>query len=180
MYQFINTIARIHKLVVLNFYTVGSVHNSVTVADHCVGMWLLRQLLLVLSLAAVIQVGVGAQTLDLHSTLPSDNHTCPGEKVIFTCVVQGPVLAWSSEEYIGSGGTRLEFGTVDKLMTNKTAANRSSTIATLLSINESGGVTKMESQLEILVSAAYPISSVVCHDVSAGTLQSVDFKVTRE
>ena len=132
-----------------------------------VGMWLfqLRGILLVLLSAAVIQVG----TQILNS---SDDRVCPGEKIIFTCVVQGPHLSWSSV-YIGSGGKRLEFATVDKLNETK-SYNNSSTVATLVNRN---GVTEIESRLEIIASEEYSNSSVVCNDVSAGTSRPVHFSV---
>ena len=137
-----------------------------------VGMWLLqlRGILLVLLSAAIIQV----ETQILSSTLPSDNRVCPGEKVIFMCVVQGPHLSWSSDEYIGreSDGKRLEFATVDNL--TETKSYNSSTVATLVNRN---GVTETESRLEIIVSEEYSNSSVVCNDVSAGTSQPVHFSV---
>ena len=140
-----------------------------------VGMWLLQLcILLVLLPAAIIQVG--AQIL--NSTLPSDYQVCPGEEVIFTCVVQGPHLAWSSEEYIGSGGKQPEFGAQDHEKLNKTVKVNSLSNVTLLNISETNGVTRITSQFEIIASAEYSTSSVVCHDVSAGTSQHVHFNVT--
>ena len=140
----------------------------ITVTDNIIEMWQLQ--LSALLLVAIFQVS--AQTV--NSTLPVNKEVCPGERIIFTCVVHGLVLAWSSEEYIGSGGTQIEFAIIDKI--NKTIP-RLNAIAKLVNISESGGAPVIESQLEIISSAA---GSVVCHDVSAGTLQSIHFNVIGE
>jgi hypothetical protein len=131
-------------------------------------MWLL----LILLLAAIIQV----RAQNVTSNLRSNHRVCPGEKVTFTCDVQGPSLAWSSEDYIGStsDGRRLEFGAADML---NTTFRRSSTVATLLRKN---GVMEIVSQLKIIASAMYPTSSVVCHDTSTGTSRSIYFNVSGE
>ena len=138
-----------------------------------VGMWLpqLCGILLVLLSAGIIQAG--ARNI-LTTTLSSDRQVCPGEEVIFTCVVQGPHLSWSSDEYIGRDGERLEFGTINK--PNETS-NYSSTVATLLSKIERNGVTEIVSRLEIIASEEYSNSSVTCNDVSAGISQPVQFNV---
>ena len=39
---------------------------------------------------------------------------CPDQTVIFTCQTTGPV-AWSSDEYIGTGGNQLPFGLDDRV-----------------------------------------------------------------
>jgi hypothetical protein len=54
---------------------------------------------------------------ELTSTLREGNYSCLGEEVIFTCTVRDSstfVLAWSSTEYIGLGGS-LQFSTTDGL-----------------------------------------------------------------
>lgn len=147
----------------------------IILCPDAVGMWL-PQLLGILLSAAIIQVG--ALIISVNSTLPSDHQVCPGEEVSFTCVVQGEILSWSSEEYMGSDGEQLEFGTINK--PNETS-NYSNTVATLLSIHKSerDGVT-IESRLEIIASAKYSTSSVTCNDVSANASQSVHFIVPGE
>ena len=151
----------------------------VTIADSMTGMWLLQlRIFLVLLSTAIIQVG--ALIISVNNTLPSDYEVCPGEEVIFTCVVQGPHLAWSSEEYIGSGGKQLEFGARDHERLNKTVKINSLSTVTLLNISETSGVTTITSQLKIIASAMYPTNSVVCHDVAAGNPQSVDFNTAGE
>ena len=47
-----------------------------------------------------------------------DIYKCLGDMFALNCVVNGSTLVWSSEEYIGQGGVRLEFGNIirdDKL-----------------------------------------------------------------
>ena len=142
-------------------------------------MWLLQlsvcAVFSVLLSAAIIQVG--ARIISVNTTLPSDRQVCPGEEVSFICVVQGEILSWSSEEYMGRDGERLEFATVDK--PNETS-NYSSTVATLLNKIERNGVTEIVSQLKLIASAEYPTSSVFCNDVSAGESQSIEFNIAGE
>ena len=50
----------------------------------------------------------------LHSTLYGISIAYVDEMVVFTCVVRGSnSMAWTSEEYIGTGGRRLEMSAAE-------------------------------------------------------------------
>ena len=120
---------------------------------------------------------MNAQTVSLSSTLPGNNKVCPGAEIIFTCVVHGPHLSWSSDEYIGVDGRRMEFGIKDDIGKQH---HRLSTIATLLNISKSDE-PMIESQLRIVaLIPTYPSSAIVCHDVSAGISQNITFNIIGE
>ena len=84
---------------------------------------------------------------------------CPGQQVRFECLANSPELIWSSPEYIGPTGVRIEFsGTLDTIGTTKRAGNAE---ATLIGLD---GINVTSSELVILVSQDYPTASVTCDD----------------
>ncbi len=118
-----------------------------------------------LILAAVVHVHVSCQRQELTSTLREGNYSCRGEEVIFTCSVVDSslsvfVLAWSSNEYIGSGDL-LQFTTDRSTGANDTSAIDGNVIATLTinTFDNETGVRTVESTLRII--AVQP-SMVTC------------------
>ena len=97
--------------------------------------------------------------LTLTSTLPPKlNQAYPGQEIIFTCVIVTPVgdpnnsaihLAWSSDDYIGSGGSRLELFLRESIGSQQTSRVIQSTVATLFNVSKKDGSLKIESQLRI-------------------------------
>ena len=119
-----------------------------------------------------VQVLCQTLTNTLHSTEYGLKFAYDGEIVIFTCVVEGNTIAWSSDEYIGTDGNRLEFISNDQ---KGTEYNVGQTVATLLNISSMNGLTMLESQLQISVRSAFQISSIRCHDIGSDSVNSISF-----
>ena len=116
-------------------------------------------------------------TSTLHTTFYGVNFAYVGEIVTFTCVTRGSTLiAWSSDEYIGSGGLRLEFISVDQIGTTRSTAN-GGTVAQLVASTREGGIDTLVSQLNISVQSIYQISSITCHNIGMGTTNTTAFEI---
>ena len=86
------------------------------------------------------------------------------------------VLAWSSTEYIGQGGS-LQLSTVNMLGDVETSTGMDGNItatATLMNNTIDNGDRILESMLRITVTVA---STVRCSDTSGGT-ESIDFSIS--
>ena len=120
-----------------------------------------------------------AVSQELNSTLHLTVYGAPiayvNEMVIFTCVVRGSnSMAWTSDEYIGIGGQRLEISTAEAVGTRYSAAavGNSQTVAELVSARiDEIIVTK----LHIRIRSNYQTASVQCHNINAGTMNSTTF-----
>ena len=71
---------------------------------------------------------------------------CPGQQVHFVCLANSPLLAWSSPQYIGPQGIRIEFSSIDSVGDTKT---KMAAEATLLGLN---GMNVSSSKLHITAS----------------------------
>ena len=121
---------------------------------------------------------VNSQNLRHASTLPYNIEVCPGKELILICTVTGPRLAWSSNEYIGSNRELIEFGLFDN--TGEEEYHRN-VIAKLLSTSRSASKPMIVSQLKLYnILASHPCGTVLCHDVSAGTSESITVSVIGE
>jgi hypothetical protein len=91
------------------------------------------------------------------STQPAELYNlCPGQEVTITCEIRGsPIIAWSSDEYIGRGA-QLHFISIDPVGVIRRI---NSTVATLINSTNDNGVTILVSQLRIIGSLS---SSVAC------------------
>ena len=84
---------------------------------------------------------------------------CPGELVHFVCHGNSTQLHWSSLQYIGPSGVRIEFsGALDSIGTTRRAENA---VATLVDIN---GDNVIRSELVITASLDFPNASIECGD----------------
>ena len=109
----------------------------------------------------------------LHSTLYGVEVAYVDETVVFTCTVRGSnSMAWTSEEYIGTGGQRLEFSAAELPGTRLSAVGNSQTVAVLVSARIDEIIV---SELYIRIRPNYPTASVWCHNINAGTAKSVEF-----
>ena len=109
----------------------------------------------------------------LHSTIYGVDVAYINEMVAFTCVVrESNSMAWTSEEYIGTGGQRLELSAAEPVGTNYSAVGNIQTVATLVraTIDE-----LIVSQLRIRIKSTSPTASVQCHNINAGTNTSIEF-----
>ena len=87
------------------------------------------------------------------------------------------ILAWISEEYIGTGGVQLEFTTEDTPGFIQTSDTHTDTVATLISSNQRS-LTIM-STLQIVVSSNVSMShpsSVTCEHRTNGTNRTLTFQ----
>ena len=95
--------------------------------------------------------------------------------VIFTCITRGsPTLAWSSNDYIGSG-LLVEFLSINDQ--GETRSYNNGTIATLTYKRVDGSVFVLESTLRIQASRMYPTSTVSCHNVGQDSRDDITFHV---
>ena len=114
---------------------------------------------------------------ELNSTLHSTVYGAPiaytDETVIFTCVVRGSnSMAWTSEEYIGTGGQRLELSAAEPVGTRYSAVGNNQTVAELISATIDEIIV---SQLHIRIKSNYFIAAVKCHNINANTVTSITF-----
>ena len=99
------------------------------------------------------------------------------QTIRFMCETRGSdILGWSSEEYIGQGAL-LEFTFIDRPGSTQSHGNA---IATLVSITNESGQTVLMSTLQITVSSQFSTSSVICHNIGSGAVNSTTFNVASE
>ena len=118
---------------------------------------------------------VSAQELNstLHSTAYGVSIAYTDEMVVFTCVVRrSNSMAWTSEEYIGTGGQRLELSAAEPVGTRYSAVGNNQTVAELISARIDEIIV---SQLHIRIKSNYSIASVLCHNINADTENSTTF-----
>ena len=100
----------------------------------------------------------------------STQQVCPGGTIVFTCTTTGSlVLAWTSEEYIGSG-RQLDIRSVDPIGTTVSSTINSDTVANLTAFDNDGIILK--SMLRIRTGSTTPSVSVSCLNVGDGGINS--------
>ena len=102
----------------------------------------------------------------LHSTITGGSVAFSGENVTFTCVVRGSnAMEWTSEQYIGTGGRRLEFISADPVGTTRTSGEA---IGELISATVDEIII---SRLSVKIpQPTFSFASVQCHNINAGTM----------
>ena len=133
-------------------------------------------------LSPVLYVHAGTHILAINGQTLSSNLTaeplCPGEIVIFTCETRGStILAWTSDEYIEPGGTRLELATFNDVGDIRTSPVNSNTVATLIDETNENGVDILVSTLRIKAVSEFLDSSVTCIHVDGGTMNTTRVQV---
>lgn len=134
----------------------------------CIPLWYTLDLHVHVIISAAICVS--CQDRNLTSTLREGSHACEGEEVVFTCTVRDSsglqilVLAWSSDEYIGSGDL-LQFTTENMLGTNDTSTIDGNVTATLTRNTIDNGVRILESTLRLV---AVQATMVTCDVTNIG------------
>ena len=119
-----------------------------------------------------MQVSCQKLTSTLHSTEYGLKFAYDGEIIRFTCVVEGNSMAWSSDEYIGSDGDRLEFVSIESKGTEYRVGQ---TVATLVNVSNVNGKAILESQLQISAQYTFQISSIRCHNIGSDTVNTILF-----
>jgi hypothetical protein len=110
----------------------------------------------------------------LYSTIYGASVAFSNENVTFTCIARGSVgnhIGWSSEQYIGAGGRRLEFISAIAPGTARTSGD---TVAVLVQAEEN---VIIESRLYIRILPTIPVASVQCHNIATGTVTSIRFSL---
>ena len=103
----------------------------------------------------------------MNSTVRDEFLVCSGQEVVFKCVTRGSlIIAWSSEEYIGTSGIRLVFTEDGQPQMRKNSAINSGTFAVLVNVDDSEPPI-LESQLHINISSDHPTLSVACESDNA-------------
>ena len=129
--------------------------------------------------AAIIVTTVVVSTQDVTITSTKSNRplsVCPGEEVNFTCVTRGSlIIAWLSDEYIGAGGTRVEFAAVD---VGKSQEINPNTVAILVSAEVINGTRILTSQLMVTAMSEYLNPSVTCLHVGHLINMTISFVVS--
>ena len=105
----------------------------------------------------------------MRYTYAASINVCPGDEINIICEIEGsPILGWSSDQYIGTGGVQLEFTTSDSAGFQRRSAVNPNTVATL---------TSADSIRRILTSTLHTIivpsdvlnSSIACDHRNNGT-----------
>ena len=115
--------------------------------------------------------------MTLSSTL-NGSFACPGE-VVFTCEIRGSqALAWSSDQYIGTGGSQIIFAAYTH---NESTVRRSLTVPTTfailtVNINQTQNMT-LKSELHIFVLPNSPPASVTCHHIGDYLDNTTNFQI---
>ena len=119
---------------------------------------------------------VVSQSVFLTSTISTDEITCPGDEVTFTCETRGSsVIAWTSDDYIRD---QLEFNAGDSFDETRQDSVDANTIATFINnTREEDGTRVLESQLKIVVSSTSLSPSVTCIQVRDNVQESFPFQV---
>ena len=117
-----------------------------------------------------------SQSVFLTSTISTDEITCPGDEVTFTCETRGSsVIAWTSDGYIRD---QLEFNAGDSFDETRQDSVDANTIATFINnTREEDGTRVLESQLRIVVSFTSLSSSVTCIHVRDNIPDAFPFRV---
>ena len=97
--------------------------------------------------------------------------------VSFTCETRGSfAIAWSSDDYIGPGGTQLLFAAgVNPVGDTRSSGIIPETVANLTNNTIKDGVQVLVSILTINVAQNSPGGSVTCMHVGDGTMETIDF-----
>ena len=94
-----------------------------------------------------IALAISPMNVMINSKISSERPVCPGDQINFTCETRGSdIIAWTSEEYINSGGARVAFTFLDVGTITKSNQN---TVATLVSADNINGIRTLISRLTI-------------------------------
>ena len=102
--------------------------------------------------------------MTVNSTLNAEHVAHPQDIITFTCTTRGsPILEWFSEEYIGTGGNRLQILSGSNRNTSSISPD---VVATRLNVITENKIIVIVSELKIVASIRYPIATVSCSNGS--------------
>ena len=111
---------------------------------------------------------------------------CNGKVITFTCKSKGsPIIAWSSDTYIGMGNVQLAFAAeIDNVGTKRSSSSNPNTVAELVTKEiDSNGTQILISNLTITTTTEHSgdsniiTSSVTCINIGDGSIKTLDFQV---
>lgn len=115
------------------------------------------------------------------TTLLEGNVTCAGDMVVFTCETvgsDGHGLAWSSDDYVGIGGTEISFLAGDISGRSRKDSNDYDTYAILTGVNNDTNQLTLTSELHINTSVNIStVSSVTCKHTGENLIVTQQFQV---
>lgn len=118
---------------------------------------------------------VSNENVMITSGIPAKQLACPGEQIIFTCVTRGSlIISWKSDEYIGAGGTRVEFAAVD---VGKDVQINPNAAATLVSAEVINGTRILTSKLTVTATSDYQNPSITCLHVGLLINATISFQL---
>ena len=120
-----------------------------------------------------------AQEITTNS-LVNGRSVCPGSRINFTCETRGSyAIAWSSEEYIGSGNAQLLFAAGASNVGDITRRNNLVEAEAHLTRNDlENGTRVLVSTLYITIQSNPPRATITCMHVGDGTEDTIPFQVT--
>ena len=140
----------------------------------CICIIIVIVMFAVITVTINIVLAISPMNVTINSTISSGQLVCPGDQVNFTCETRGSdIIAWTSKEYIGSGGARVEFSFLDV----KTMKVDQNTVATLISADNVNGIRTLISRLTITVSPSYQNPSITCLHVGRLINATISFVV---
>ena len=84
-------------------------------------------------------------------------------------------MEWFSEDYVGAGGDFIEIFSRDD---GNNQTRLGGTVATRIGVYDDNGITVIVSQLHIIASDQFPMSSVTCRVNSRGPNKTVNFSTS--
>ena len=129
------------------------------------------------TVSVYIMTFTAVMTQRIISPQPSELQTlCPGGEVTITCETRGsPVIAWASDEYIGSN-IHIEFTTFGSVGDARFRPVNPNIVATLINNTIENGVAVLVSQLQIVALSGVLTSSVTCIHIYNGTRSTIMFR----
>lgn len=113
------------------------------------------------------------------NALVNGSSICPGTRVSFTCETRGSfAIAWSSDEFIGTGNVQLLFAAGANVVGDNRRRNNAFDAEAVLDRNDDeNGVQVLVSTLYITVLPNLPDGSVTCMHVGNGNTSSINIGV---
>ena len=112
---------------------------------------------------------------DLVSTVPNGARVYVGQPITIACTTSGTqILAWESNEYIGSGG-QLAFGPGDRPGRVINSEIQDNTFAVLLRNSMVDGEPQLESRLRLTVDSKSQNFTIICRSVDQNRRDNVTY-----
>ena len=122
---------------------------------------------------------VVAQSVSIHNDALHDqsNIAKPNQPLVFTCVTRGSgILEWKSNEYIGTGSV-LQLLSINCVGRNVSSSNNLA-VGTCKNVAFDDGTEIIESELYIVASLWFPVSTITCRNNGVGTSEEISFNTT--